>query len=83
MAEKYNLPSHGTRPQFFRLPGGRGGTQSGLSLPAPPSRPPPAVLNGQARAAPPQYMCAMHGHIAMISPIVIKTIPTAHFENNM
>ena len=50
MAVKYNPYSPGTRPLFFRLPGGRGGTQSGLALPAPSSRPPPAVLNGPGQS---------------------------------
>ena len=54
MAVKYNLPSPVTRPQFFRLPGGRGVLRAALPYlhrPAsrrPPSlmaKPPPAVRN--------------------------------------
>ena len=68
MAVKYNLPSPGTRPLFFRLPRCRGGTQSGLALPAPSSRPPPAVLNGQASV----QLSAIGGHQRRIIRIVIE-----------
>ena len=44
MAEKYNLPSPGTRPLFFRLPWGRGWPGSASPGRAPPQ--PAAVLNG-------------------------------------
>ena len=71
MAEKYNLPGPGTRPLFFRLPGG-GGSRDQLS-PEGHTPQPAAVLIVHARGP----VSVIGGHWSRIIRIVIEN-PTNH-----
>ena len=74
MAEKYNLPGPGTRPLFFRLPGG-GGVVTGavFSLSEPPAARPCSFPIAQALG----QMSAIGTHHHRIIRIVIEN-PANH-----